>query len=577
MEPLKFIHDIPFYQKAKYPNERALCTFENEEWVEISIHEICDQILRLSYGLAKKYNRTNIGIFAGYGSPYWNIVDFAIMHSGNVSVPIHGNVSKEDLEHIIQDAQLEVIFVGGDEQLSQLDESLLTYSLERIGGKKHYSALFSEASDTVARPTSENDLATIVYSSGSTGLPKGVMLSHNNIISNIKSVISLLPIHHRHISASYLPLSHIFERTAVFTYMTVGASVYFIKDPKNLVTSVKDIRPHYMTSVPRVLEKVYTHIYRGIKTSGPVKKRIIKWALKSSKKGRKHSANPLRRFELLICDLLVFRRWRKVLGGRLQGIIVGAAAMPAHISYLFYDAGIKIREGYGLTETSPIVSFNRFEAGGNKFGTVGIPIPSVEVCIENPDETGAGEILVKGPNVMLGYYNNQELTDEKIDEQGFFHTGDVGRFVKKRFLQITDRQKNIFKTSSGQYVAPQVLENNLKVIDLIDQAMIIGFNRPFITALIIPNFKALEDWCQVNNVHWTAPQYMVLHPKVVEKYLELIDRVNAKLKRHEAIRSFHLLHEEWSVDSGEYTPTLKLKRKTILEKFEKEINRMYEV
>jgi len=575
MEPLTFIHDIPFYQKQKYASNKALCSNESGTWNKLGIVEVCDQIVRLSAGISAQYVGRNIGIYADYGSPYWNIADFAIIKSGNVSVPIHGNASSEDLNHIVADAKLEVIFVSGKDQLGLVPKKVKVYTLERMPGQAHYSDLFLEPSDTVIKPFHEDDLATIVYSSGSTGLPKGVMLSHKNILSNIKSVISLLPIHHKHEAASYLPMSHIFERVAVFTYMTVGASVYYIKDPKKLMPAVREIRPHYMTSVPRVLEKVYDHIYRGIKTAGPLKKRIVRWALASSKKGRKHSANPLRRLELLICDLLVFHRWRKVLGGRLEGIIVGAAAMPAHISYLFYDAGIKIREGYGLTETSPIVSFNRFEAGGNKFGTVGIPLPSVKVKIEDPDENGAGEILVKGPNVMLGYYNNEALTKERIGADGFFRTGDVGKFVKKRFLQITDRQKNIFKTSSGQYVAPQVIEHKLKIENLIDQVMIVGFNRPYITALIIPNFMALEDWCEENKVHWTGPQYMAIHPKVVDLYEAKLKEINAELKRHEVVRKFHLLHEEWSVGTGEYTPTLKLKRKSILVKFKKEIEKMY--
>lgn len=576
MEPLNLIHDIPFYQRDKYPNEKALCTKEEKTWFHLSSDNICDQVERLSYGLSQKYGqKQNIGIYADYGTPYWNIIDFAIMKSGNVSVPIHGNASSIDLNHIVKDAELSLIFVLGSSQMSKLPEGLEVYSMERIPEAPHYSLLFRQASNNIKLPISPQDLATIVYSSGSTGLPKGVMLSHANIISNIKSVIALLPIHHRHVAASYLPQSHIFERVAVYTFMTVGASIFYIKDPKQLVSHVQDIRPHYMTSVPRVLEKVHDHIYKGIKKAGPLQKKIVKWALASSKKGRKHSANPLRRLELFFCDLLVFRKWRKVLGGRLEGLIVGAAAMPAHISHLFYDAGIRIREGYGLTETSPIISFNRFEAGGNKFGTVGIPIPSVDVKIINANEEGEGEITVKGPNVMMGYYKKADLTAQVMDEKGYFNTGDIGKFVNKRFLKITDRKKNIFKTSSGQYIAPQIIENMVRIEPMIDQVMVVGFNRPFLTALIIPNFALLEDWCKEHKVHWTGPQYMVIHPKVVEMYQKLIGEINDNLKRHEIIKKFHLLHEEWSVSTGEYTPTLKFKRKEILEKYDKHIEKMY--
>lgn len=576
MEPLNLIHDIPYYQKEKYPDDKALSTKEDRGWFHLSTQEICDQIDRLSYGLSQKFKEArNIGIYAQYGTPYWNIIDFAIMKAGHVSVPIHGNASQSDVRHILKDADLQLIFILNTLELAFLPKEIEVYSMERIGEAPHYSLLFMESANHALKQIDPHQLATIVYSSGSTGLPKGVMLSHHNIISNIKSVISLLPIHHRHVTVSYLPLSHIFERVATYTFMTVGASIFYVKDPRKLLPHIQEIRPHFMTSVPRVLEKVYDNIYNGIKTSGPIKKKIIRWALASSKKARKQSTNPLRRLELLICDLLVFRRWRRLLGGRLQGLIVGAAAMPAHISQLFYDAGILVREGYGLTETSPIVSFNRFEAGGNQFGTVGIPIPSVHVKIINSNENGDGEIAVKGPNVMLGYYKNETLTSEVIDSDGYLHTGDIGKFVNKRFLQITDRKKNIFKTSSGQYVAPQVIENTLRIKNMIDQAMIIGFQKPFITALIIPNFTLLEQWCTENKIHWTAPQYMVIHPKVVGLYQKLIDKVNEDLKRHEAIRKFHLLHEEWSVATGEYTPTLKFKRKVILDKFAREIVGMY--
>ena len=580
MDPLSKIFDIPFYQKGKYPSDYA-CNYKlNGSWVNYPTDLICDQINLLANGLSSLFeNRTNIGIFTNSGSPQWNIADLAIMKSGNISVPLHGNASISDVQFIIKDANLQLIFIDGQEQLNVIQSlnnaQLKVYALNPIKGVPSYKDLFDEKGTFDPDKIKTEDLATILYTSGSTGLPKGVMLSHKNITTSIRSVISLIPVNHEHSTASYLPLSHIFERVATYVFMTVGAKIYYIDNPKELLKNVQEIRPHYMTSVPRVLEKVYDFINKEIKKSGFVKKKIVNWALASSKRARRHSPNPLRRIELGFCDLLVFSKWRKVMGGRLKGIIVGAAAMPEHIAMLFSDAGITIREGYGLTETSPIVSFNRFEAGGNRFGTVGIPLPAVKVKIKDANENGEGEIIVKGPNVMMGYYNNPELTAEKIGPDGWFHTGDVGKFVHKRFLKITDRKKNIFKTSSGQYVAPQIIEATLRKEELIDQAMILGYQRPYLTTLIIPNFALLESWSKENNVHWTGPQYMVLHPKIIKLYQELIDEINGTMKRHEYIKHFHLLHEEWSVSSGEYTPTLKLRRKVIIDKFKKEIDKMY--
>lgn len=280
--------------------------------------------------------------------------------------------------------------------------------------------------------------------------------------------------------------------------------------------------------------------------------------------------------KLRLANVLAFRRWRRLTGGRLEGIVVGSAALQPRLSRLFSAAGVEVREGYGLTETAPVVSFNRFEPGGVRFGTVGLPLPGVAVKIEDPDESGQGEILVKGPNVMLGYFKREEETREQFTADGWFRTGDIGRMEHKRFLQITDRKKNIFKTSSGKYVAPQLLENLLKSSEFIEQCMIVGSNRPFVAALIVPSFPSLHRWCIENNVHWTAPQYMVLNLKVTQLLEQEIEQLNQSLLSHQKIRKFHLLHEEWSETSGELTLTLKTRRRVILEKYQKEIDLMYQ-
>lgn len=529
-----------------------------------------------------------VGILASHGSTEFFIIDMACLQLGLVTIPINPKHLNKELTYILDEVELSVCFVNEDLLADRLVEcGLSPKKLISFGNSirhKSWTDLIQIATaDNLEKEVisqiniDEDELATIIYTSGSTGLPKGVMLSYGNIVSNIRAIISLVPINYTHKVVSYLPLSHIFERMVLYTYVALGTKIFFIQDPKELLKSVQQVRPDYLSSVPRILELVHDDIYTRVKKSNVISRFVVRQALKAGEIDVKTLGGKVgQRIKLTLADFLVYRRWRKILGGRIKGIIVGAASMPEHIARLFTRAGIPVKEGYGLTETSPVVSFNRFEPGGTLFGTVGIPIPSVEVRIANPDEEGQGEIIVKGPNVMLGYYKQEELTKERLSDDGWFRTGDVGRFVNGRFLKITDRKKDIFKTSNGQYIYPTAIENAFRAKVSIDQCMVVGFQRSHMTLIIIPNFAFLKSWCKRHNIHWTAELYMVENDRVKSFYESEVLMVNETLKSFEKVRGFKLLASPWSVDTGEYTPTLKLRRSVILEKYQEEINKLYQ-
>jgi long-chain acyl-CoA synthetase len=362
-------------------------------------------------------------------------------------------------------------------------------------------------------------------------------------------------------------------------YQSAGVPIWFADAVENLPQIFKEVRPHFFTAVPRILERSYDLLVQEGLTAGPLKRRILNWAIALGERypySGDPAMPPLYRLKRILADILVYRHWRKRMGGRVQSIAVGAAALRPSLGRLFSAAGVDVREGYGLTETSPVVAFNRFEPGGVRFGTVGIPAPGVEVRIGESDENGDGEIQVRGPNVMRGYWQLPEETAARFTPDGWLKTGDSGRFEHKRFLRITGRKSEIFKTSSGKFVAPAFVEAQLNQHLLISQSMAVGLNKPFVAALIIPDFNQLEAWCRANNVHWTAPQYMVLNPKVEKLFQKEIEQINQNLLGSvEVVRAFKLLHEPWTAENGLLTPTLKLRRVVIAEQFREEIEGMF--
>lgn len=551
---------------------------------------------RLSNGLQKKgFKRGDkIGILSHHGSPEWNIVDFACLQIGLIVVPLHHNYKLTELEYILNEIQLDACFISRDEWTKHFRTAGATniplYSFRKVKGTIYWKSLLEKPSDsdrqtieTIKKNINPDDVATIIYTSGSTGNPKGVMLSHANLCSNIKSIIPLIPINYKSKVASFLPLSHIFERMVVYTYIAVGASIHYISDQQQLIKEVRTIQPNYMTSVPRIIERLYAGIIEEMNYLPFFKKKFISWAMKKGESYETDKNDPLYFIKVRLADLLVYRKWRRILGGKIKGIAVGAAALPPKIAHLFNTARIPIREGYGLTETSPVISFNRFEPGGSRVGTVGIPVPGVELRISrDPDDEfspklgeGEGEIQIKGPNVMLGYYNLPEETKKCFTDDGWFKTGDIGKIVHARFLKITDRKKDIFKTSGGRYIAPQKLEQLLMENPYIDRSMVVGMNKPHAAALIVPDFKALENWCMQEDIHWTAPLYMVVNNKVEYLYANEIAGINSQLNPYEQIGNFSLLSKGWSIETGELTPTLKLRRYFIQEKFTKQIDLLF--
>lgn len=588
------LFDIFPYQQSRYPQKVALAYKPGLKWQTYSTAQCIEEIGRVSAGLLdlglKKGDK--IGIMTQSGNPRWNFLDIGALQIGVVIVPIHATISQDNLEFILNNAEVKYCVVSNRELYEQVAAAkenakcLKTiYTLEKLPDILNWDQLLKvpnekhlEAFQGLKAAIHEDDLATIIYTSGTTGDPKGVMLSHKNIVSNIKSTITLIPVTCDKRTFSFLPLSHIFERMVTYTYMAVGASLYYANTREPILETIREIKPHYFTAVPRLLEKLHDGILETAAEKSSFSRKIIHWSIRLGKRYKGRKAMSLGFYvKSIFADLLIYRKWRNALGGKVEGIAVGAAPLQADLGRLFSAAGIEIREGYGLTETSPVVAFNRFEPGGVRFGTVGIPIPGVELKIEDQNEEGEGEIVVKGPNVMLGYFKNEAQTKAVIDEEGWFKTGDIGKIVHKRFLEITDRKKDIFKTSVGKYIAPLAIEKQLKTSLFIEQAVVIGYKRPYICALILPSFSMLKAWCKDNNVHWTAPQYMVINPKVVELFQKEIEQVNASLQNYQVVRKHHLFHQELTEESGELTSTLKLKRAVIQERFTKEIEAMYAI
>lgn len=596
------IFGILDYQQKRYPQKIALAGRGSEGWHILSTEEVLAERERISTGLLHRgfHKGDRIGIFAHCGSPEWVIADTAMMQIGIVTVPIHMTARPDEITHIVSNSRMKACFVSNAEMLEKMQAAggkVKNYFLFESKSRIEKSALTPEiiawnelAIDPQERDLEKiryisegvrpDDLATLLYTSGTTGQPKGVMLTHANIVSNIKSVLAIVPVGPDVTAVSFLPLSHIFERMVTYVYLAAGTPVWYVDALEHLPRILAEVRPHFFTAVPRILERMYERLLEERNNSGILFRKIIDWAIRLGERfpySGEHGMPPDYFVKRLLADLLVFRHWRKRMGGRIRYIAVGAAALQPRLGRLFSAAGIDVREGYGLTETSPVIAFNRFEPGGVHFGTVGIPAPGVDVRVAEPDEHGEGEIEVKGPNVMTGYYELPEETAARFTEDGWFRTGDLGKFEFKRFLKITGRKSEIFKTTSGKFVAPAFVEQQLIASPFISQAMAVGLNKPFVGALIVPNFSFLENWCLENNVHWTSPQFMVLNPKVEKLFRQEIDRINEeRLGTVEKVRAFHLLYETWTSENGLLTPTLKLRRDILALQFQAEIENLFE-
>ena len=389
-------------------------------------------------------------------------------------------------------------------------------------------------------------------------------------------MLTLIPLEPGHRVLSFLPFSHILERATTYGYIAFGVSIYFSESRESFSRDFKSVRPYFSTSVPRVLEKMYDFLQQQLMTKNVIKRNIIQWAMGVGKQYReKLRIGPIYAIKLFIARILVLRHWHNQLGGKMRYMVVGAAALRPEIGRLLSATGIKVVEGYGLTETAPLISINRFEPGMNRFGNVGLVIPGLEIKLDKQNDDEDGEIIVKGPNVMLGYFKKPELTLSVLTPDGWLRTGDVGKFVESHFLQITDRKKDIFKTSTGKYIAPLPLQNHFARSAFIQRCLILGFQRPFVTALIVPHFEILKDWCQREEIHWTSPEFMIHNIKVIHLFENEIDKLNEALPNYQQVKGFVLCPREWSIEKGEITATLKPVRKVLEDHFENEIQKLY--
>ncbi|MGQ3015553.1 MAG: AMP-dependent synthetase/ligase [Flavobacteriales bacterium] len=589
--------DILPYLKEKHNRPDTVAYKRKGEWKKISTDEFVQIINEVSYGLLASGIRKGdkVAIISG-NRPEWNYIDLACAQIGVITVPMYPTLSASDYAFILQDSQTRMVFVENAEFAEKVAEAKSkvaslesVYTFESVAGLNKWTAIqdagkqnpapekVKELSDSIA----ETDLLTLIYTSGTTGLPKGVMLSHKNIMSNaITGVDDAFTIYDANMKAlSFLPLCHIFERTIFHIYMLKGIGVYYAESMETIGDNLKEVQPDCFSTVPRLLEKVYDKIVaKGHELTG-IKHKLFFWALDLGLKyelGGKNGA--WYHFQLKIADKLIFSKWREALGGNVKLIVSGAAALQPRLARVFTAAKIIVLEGYGLTETSPVISVNRIDEANRHFGTVGTLFRDVEVKIDSAGgeyAEGEGEILVKGPNIMMGYYNRPDLTAEVIDNDGWFHTGDVGKMVDGKFLKITDRKKEVFKTSGGKYVAPQPMENKFKESIYIEQIMVLGENRKFPSALIVPAWEVLEKWAKDNGIKYANRAELVASQDVTDLYQSEVNKYNEGFGQWEKIKKFELIPNEWSIDGGEMTPTLKLKRKPILAKYAHLVEKIY--
>lgn len=583
------LFDFPYYQLEKYNLSDALVTKQNGEWVKTSTKEYLDKANALSRGLLRigVQKHDKIAVISSNNRTEWNITDIGALQTGAQTVPIYPTISAEDYEYILNHSESKYCFISDQEVFDKINSiknrvpSLIEiYSYNDIPGCKNWKEILESGKDesnqneVEARKDSivATDLATIIYTSGTTGRPKGVMLTHQNIVSNVLMSAPRVPLRAGDTRGlSFLPVCHIFERMILYLYQYYGISIYFAESIEKMSDNLKEVKPHVMTAVPRLLEKVYDKIYaKGADLTG-IKKKLFFWAIDLGLKYEPYGANGWwYEFQLGIARKLIFSKWQEGLGGQLELMVSGSAALQPRLTRVFAAAGIPIMEGYGLTETSPVIAVNDQRNHGFKIGTVGKVLDGVEVKIAED-----GEILCKGPNVMIGYYKDQEKTDEAL-QGGYFHTGDIGEIDANGFLKITDRKKEMFKTSGGKYVAPQVLENTFKQSRFIEQIMVIGDGEKMPAAFIQPNFDFVKEWAKIKGITiGTTEAEISANPEVKQRIEEEVNELNKKFGNWEQVKKIELTPDIWSIDAGHLTPTMKLKRKIIKEKYQYLYDKIY--
>jgi len=578
------LFDIPHYQLATHPNQKMFSSKSDGEWHSVSTQAFLDEVMEVSRGLIAKGVAPGDRVGIVSGTRYeWNVMDIAIQQAGGIVVPFYPNISESDYRYIFNDAGIKLCVVGDDElyhkisgikgDVPSLEHLYVMDAHESANWSELKAAGSTDADDEIKsrmEAVKNEDLATIIYTSGTTGNPKGVMLSHSNILSNVYACEDPIPADQNSKVLTFLPVCHVYERMLHYLYMYLGCSIYFAESLETIGDNIREVKPDVFTAVPRLIEKVFDKIMaKGDELSG-IKRKLFFWAVELAEEYDPVNRSGWYNFKLGIARKLIFSKWQEALGGNVRAIASGSAALQPRLAKIFLAADIPILEGYGLTETSPVVSVNCFKKG-IRIGTVGPLISGVEVKIADD-----GEILVKGPNVMQGYYNLPEQTAEVIKD-GWFHTGDIGEMREGKFLKITDRKKEIFKTSGGKYIVPQAIENKLKESRFIEQVMVIGEGEKFPAALIVPTFDFMREWAKRKEIDLGdgSNESVVKNEAVIARIQKELDGFNEDLGKWEQIKKFDLLPQELSIEGGELTPTLKLKRKKIMEIHKASVSKIY--
>lgn len=584
------LFDLMYHFEEAFPKKDALAGKENGVWNKYSTQQYIEIATSLSYGLMQ------LGIKKGdriatitYNRPEWNFLDMAIMQIGAVHVPIYPTISESDYQYILHHAEVKMVFTAGWELLRKiehllpsipsLNEKEMVYTFKDLRGHKHLNEIIemgrANPSPVYLKQIQDSvmpdDMATMIYTSGTTGTPKGVMLSHRNILSVVFGVAPIPPIGPQSRALSFLPLCHIYERALIYVWQYLGVSTYYAESLATISENIKEVKPDIISTVPRLLEKIYDKIILNGKKLGFPKRPLFFWANSLAVRYNIDSPNGWwYMLQLQIARKLVLSKWKAALGGNLKVIVSGGASVQSRLVRVFWACEMPVLEGYGLTETSPVIAVSSFFKNGAKIGTVGQILPGIQVKI-----AADGEILCKGPNVMLGYYKDPELSAQSIDSEGWFHTGDLGQFESEGQLKITGRKKELFKTAFGKYIVPTIIENKFLESPLIDAIMVVGENEKFAAALIVPDFIHLRSWCERKNINYSTNEEMANNADVIKKYKKEVALYNKFFGDTEQIRNFELIGYEWTVQTGELTPTLKLRRKYIMAHFEKQIEALF--
>ncbi len=585
---VKRTFDIVQWNVDNYPRKDMYGGKKDNEWITWSTEDVSRNVNLVSYGLLSAgYKKGDIVATISGNKPEWNFVDMALAQTGMIHVPIYPTIGTEEYEYILRHSDVKLIILGNKtiyNKVSPIAGKIAglkeIFSFDPVEGVRNFNEILEAGKkneekfrDEVERTKDSikpEDLVTIIYTSGTTGNSKGVMLSHANLVNNAITTSKAHHLGYGHRAISFLPLCHVYERMVNYHFQYKGISIYYVENMGTVSETVKEIKPHIFNTVPRLLEKIYDNIMGKGRNLPWLKRKIFFWAVNLGLKFQLHGNSSFYKFRLGIARKLIFSKWKEALGGELQVMVSGGAALQSRLEKVFWAAGLPVIQGYGLTETSPVIAVNPFRIDEIGFGTVGPVIEGVEVKIADD-----GEILCRGVNVMMGYYKAPDLTAEMIDKDGWLHTGDIGVFEGGKFLKITDRKKEMFKSSAGKYIAPQVIENKLKESSFIEQAMVIGENQKFASAIFSPDFSFLHDWCSIHKIQYRDNKELIELPEVIERFNREVREVNKTLGEHEQIKRFRLVTEEWTPLTGELSPTLKLKRNYLAKEYKDLIAEIY--